>query len=354
MPDRPETMLAAVLHGAEDVRIERLPVPHIGPGEVLVAVRAALTCGTDAKVYRRGGHPTMIRPPAPFGHEFAGVVAAVGEGVEGFSVGQRVVAANSAPCGACRYCRMGRESLCDDLLYINGAYAEYIAIPERIVRRNLLQVPDHLPLKHAALVEPLACVLHGAAECAPDAGETVVVNGAGPIGLLFVKVLKLLGARVVSVDVLADRLDAARRLGADETVNAAECDAVEAVRDRTENREGADVAVDATGNEKVWEACLRMVRKGGRVNLFGGCAPGTSIRVDTRLLHYSELTIKGVYHHTPTYVARALDLLAAGVMQPEAFVTAEFPLARVDEALRRILDRQGVKSAVLPHGSDRA
>ena len=342
-------MQAAVLYGPEDVRMEEIPVPEIGPGDVLVRIRAALTCGTDAKVFKRGGHPTMIRPPAPFGHEFAGQVAAVGSAVEGFEPGMRVVSANSAPCGQCRYCRMGRESLCDDILYINGAYAEYVAIPERIVKANLLPIPDHLPFQHAALVEPLACVVHGVEESNIRSGDIVVVNGAGPIGLFFVRLARLRRASVIATDMTPERLAAAARLGAEETVLASEVeDIVEAVRSRTSAGEGADIAVDATGIPAMWEAAARMVRKGGLVNLFGGCKPGTTFTLDTRLIHYSEVTIKGVYHHTPGFVRQALDLLVSGEMMPEEFVTAELPLDRVQEALNLIIDRKGIKAAVIP------
>lgn len=349
MSDRPPKMMkAAVLHGANDVRMEEIPVPVPGPGDALVAVRAALTCGTDAKVMRRGGHPTMIRPPAPFGHEFAGVVAAVGEGVMNFAMGDRVVAANSAPCGLCRYCKLGRESLCDDIIYINGAYAEYILVPARIARVNLLKIPDSLPFEQAALVEPLACVLHGVEESNIRPGDTVVVNGAGPIGLFFVRLCRLIGSRVISVDLKPERLEKARKLGAEEIVDASACDPVEAVRALTIGGEGADVAIDATGSEKVWEAALMMVRKGGTVNLFGGCAPGSAISIDTKLLHYSELTIKGVYHHTPYYVERALALLAGGGMMVGKFITGRMPLAEVSKALEMISRGEGVKTAVIP------
>jgi len=345
----PKRMRAAVLYGPEDVRLEEIPVPEIGPGDVLVRVRAALTCGTDAKVFRRGGHPTMIRPPAPFGHEFAGDVAAVGAAVGGFRPGMRVVSANSAPCGECRFCRMGRESLCGDILYINGAYAEYIVVPERIARKNLLPLPDHLPYAHAALVEPLACVVHGVEESNIRPGDTVVVNGAGPIGLFFVRLAVLGGARVIATDMTPDRLAVARRLGAEETIPAGEVeDLAQAVRSRTPRGEGADVAVDATGVPEVWEAATRMVRKGGLVNFFGGCRPGTQVCLDTALLHYSELTVKGVYHHTPRFVRQALDLLAHGRMMAEEFITAEVPLERVREALDRIVQRRGIKTAVIP------
>ncbi len=342
-------MRAAVLYGPEDVRMEEIPVPQTGPGELLIRVRAALTCGTDAKVFRRGGHPTMIRPPSPFGHEFAGEVEEVGEGVDRFKVGMRVVAANSAPCGTCRYCRMGRESLCDDIIYINGAYAEYIKLPERIVRRNTHEIPEHVSFQQAALVEPLACVLHGFEESNVRIGDTVVINGVGPIGLMFVKLAKLRNARVIATDVLPERLDIAEKIGADHVVNASEIsDQVQAVRELTENGEGADVAIDATGSPELWEAALKMLRKGGLANLFGGCAPGTSINVDTGLLHYSELTIKGVYHHTPYYVREALDLIASDQIDGPHFITQEMPLDRVSEALKLIIDHVGVKTAVIP------
>jgi L-iditol 2-dehydrogenase len=154
-------MNAAVLHGQEDVRIERVPIPRPEPGEVVVRISAALTCGTDLKVYRRGYHAKMLVPPALFGHELAGVVHTVGEGVTAFAPGMRVVALNSAPCGLCYWCKRRQENLCADLLFNNGAYAEYIRIPARIVEKNTLRVPDGVPLEHAALTEPLACVVRG-------------------------------------------------------------------------------------------------------------------------------------------------------------------------------------------------
>src|SRR5437868_2616525 len=154
-------MRAAVLYGKEDVRLESIPVPAIGPGELLVRVRTALTCGTDVKVFRRGYHAKMINPPALFGHEMAGDIVAVGEGVANFRVGGRVVAANSAPCDQCFFCRRNQSNLCQDLLFNNGAYAEFIRLPQRIVEKNTYPIPNHLDYKDAALTEPLACVLRG-------------------------------------------------------------------------------------------------------------------------------------------------------------------------------------------------
>src|ERR1051326_5272793 len=190
-------MMAAVLYGKEDLKIEAVPVPKIGRDDVLVRVKTALTCGTDVKVFQRGYHARMIVPPALFGHELAGDVVAVGENVRGFRTGQRVVAANSAPCGNCFYCRRDNENLCDDLLFNNGAYAEYIRIPGRIVERNLYQIPAHVSYQDAALIEPLACVLRGLDETSIRPGDNIAVLGLGPIGLMFVRLAKVYGARVI-------------------------------------------------------------------------------------------------------------------------------------------------------------
>ena len=165
-------MMAAVLYGKEHLEVEPVDVPKIDKGDVLVRVRAALTCGTDVKVFRRGYHARMIVPPALFGHELAGDIVAVGDDVKGFRVGQRVVAANSAPCLECYYCKRGLENLCEDLLFNNGAYAEYIRIPARIVKRNMYEIPAHVSYQDAALIEPLACVMRGLEETHVRPGDT--------------------------------------------------------------------------------------------------------------------------------------------------------------------------------------
>jgi L-iditol 2-dehydrogenase len=192
-------MTAAVLYGKEDVKIEKVPIPRVGQGEVLVKVQVALTCGTDLKVYQRGYHARMIVPPALFGHELAGVIEEVGSGVRGFKRGMRVVALNSAPCQMCFYCSKHQENLCEDLLFNNGAYAEYIRIPRRIVETNMLAVPSDVTYEEAAMVEPLACVLRGLHETGVEIGDTVTVVGGGPIGLMFVQVAKATGCIVISV-----------------------------------------------------------------------------------------------------------------------------------------------------------
>ena len=175
-------MSAAVLYGAEDLRLEQVEVPVAGPGELVVRVGAALTCGTDLKVFRRGYHARMGKPPMPFGHELAGTVIDLGRDVIGFAPGDRVVPLNSAPCDVCYFCGRGQQNLCDDLLFNNGAYAEYLRVPARIVEKNTLPVPDSLPFSHAALTEPLACAVRGLEESNVQPGDLVVVIGAGPLG----------------------------------------------------------------------------------------------------------------------------------------------------------------------------
>src|ERR1700723_1631963 len=213
------TMKAAVLHGREDIRIERVPVPEAAPGELVVSVGAALTCGTDLKVFRRGYHARMIVPPALFGHELAGTVVQAGEGVTDFAPGDRVVALNSAPCGHCYFCERGQENLCDDLLFNNGAYAEYIRIPRRIVETNMLAIPKHVSFEEAAIVEPLACVLRGLHETGVEIGDTVAVIGAGPIGLMFVHVAQAMGCNVIAVVKRESQIEAARKMGAHDIVH---------------------------------------------------------------------------------------------------------------------------------------
>lgn len=341
-------MKAAILYGPRDVRLEEIDIPKVSSGEILVRIEAALTCGTDAKVYLRGGHPKMIKPPAVFGHEFAGVIEKVGEDVKKFSAGARVAAANSAPCNRCFHCKRGEQSLCEDLLFINGAYAQYIKIPSRIVEQNLLMIPENVSFRDAALVEPLACALHGIESSRLSAGDTVVVNGAGPIGLLFVMLSKLKGAYVISCDMEEERLNSAKKSGADVIINVNRVDdQVEEVRRITDGR-GVDVAIEAVGQPAVWEKTVLMVRKGGEVILFGGCAPGTKFSLDTELIHYGELTLKGVFHHTPYYVEKALDLLRAGMLNTSCLITDEMPLDRLEEALDRIINHRGVKTAIIP------
>jgi L-iditol 2-dehydrogenase len=344
-------MLAAMFYAPMDIRMEEQPIPEPGPGEVLLQVAAATTCGTDVKTYRRG-HPLLFhRPPAGFGHEAAGIIAAVGPGVTGWHEGDAVVAANSAPCGRCFYCRRNRPSLCEDLLLLNGAYAEYLLIPERIVSCNLYRLPPGTSFIAAALTEPLACALHGIAVSDLHAGDTVVVIGAGPLGLLLTAAARLAGAEVVVSGHGAERLALARRFGAarvfDTTALSLE-EQCSLLRAATPEGRGADVVIEAVGTPETWELAVAVARRGGLVNFFGGCATGTRVTLETRPLHYDELTLKGVFHHTPLYFSQALELIAGGQIDVEALISARLPLAEAVKALQLLLHKQGVKYALLP------
>jgi L-iditol 2-dehydrogenase len=290
----------------------------------------------------------MIKKASVFGHEWAGDIEKIGSDVDDFKVGDRVVAANSVPCYKCYYCKIGRHSLCENLEYNNGAYAEYIKIPGNILKKNTYKIPEKINYREAALLEPLACVVHGIERSDINAGDMVVINGAGPIGLMFVVLAKLKGALVISVDLSDERLGYAREFGADYIINGSRVDdQVQAVKDLTEGRRGVDVAVDATGIPRVWEMAILMCRKGAVVDLFGGCVPDTSINIDTGLIHYSELTIKGIYHHTPYYVKKAFDLIASEKIDTAKFITADMPLEKLIGALELMGQQKGIKYNII-------
>lgn len=345
------TMLAAMFYAPMDVRLEERPIPQVGPGEVLLKVAAATTCGTDVKTYRRG-HPLLFRhPPAGFGHEVAGIVAAIGTGVTQCREGDAIVVANSAPCFQCFYCRRNRYSLCEDLLLLNGAYAEYLCVPERIVCHNLYQLPAGTSFTAAALTEPLACALHGIDASEIVRGDTVAILGAGPLGLLLVALAKLRGAQVILTGKGSERLALAKQFGADVIIDV-DCLSLqqqcEAVLTQTEGKRGADVVIEAVGTPQTWIVAANMVRSGGLVNFFGGCPSGTQVVLETQSLHYNELTIKGVFHHTPAYFAQALDIILGQHIDIEALITEHVPLASLLIAFDRLCHNQGIKYAVIP------
>ena len=342
--------MAAVLYGKETLKVEQVAVPKIDSGDVLVRVKAALTCGTDVKVFRRGYHARMIVPPALFGHELAGDIVAVGSEVTNFRAGQRVVAANSAPCGNCFYCKRNLENLCEDLLFNNGAYAEFIRIPGRIVKRNMHEIPAHVTYQDAALVEPLACVLRGLEETGIRPGDNVAVLGLGPIGLMFVRVAKaVFKARVIAIGRRKTQLDRAAHMGADEVLSTAETtDLVSAVRGMTGGR-GVDVSIEAVGKPETWEYAVHMLRRGGTVNFFGGCPNDSRVDLETNLLHYSEITCKASFHHTPGHIQRALDAVSRGEITARDFVNREEPLANLLEVMKYLMSHNGhLKTAIIP------
>jgi L-iditol 2-dehydrogenase len=351
-------MTAAVLYGKEDLRLDRVPVPLAGPGELVVRVGAALTCGTDLKVYRRGYHARMLKPPMPFGHEFAGVVAEVGAGVTAFRQGGRVVAINSAPCDACFFCKHGQQNLCENLVFNNGAYADFIRIPARIVEKNTLSVPDGVPLEHAALTEPLACVVRGFEESGARAGDTMVVIGAGPIGLMFMHVAELAGVKVIAIVKRENQIAATRLFGADSVVQVSpDKDVVAATRALTPEGRGADVVIEAVASPATWEWAVDMVRKGGVVNFFGGPPRGTKVQLDTNRLHYGDLTLKASFHHTPATCRTAFGLVTSGRFKCAEYITGRAGLDELPDLFARMMNRVGdsreIKTAVFPGGVPR-
>jgi L-iditol 2-dehydrogenase len=351
-------MTAAVLYGKEDLRLERVLIPRPEAGEIVVRVGAALTCGTDLKVYRRGYHAMMLKPPMPFGHELAGVVAEIGDGVTSFRAGDRVVALNSAPCDVCFFCRHGQQNLCEDLLFNNGAYAEFIRIPARIVQKNTLLIPGEVPFEHAALTEPLACVVRGLEESGAQAGDTMVVIGAGPIGLMFMHVAELAGVNVIAVVKREDQIAAAQLFGASEVVQiGAVDDVVGATRALTPERRGADVVIEAVATPATWEWAVDMVRKGGVVNFFGGPPSGTKVALDTNRLHYGNITLKASFHHTPATCKTAFELVRSGRFKCAEYITGRVGLDEVPAVFARMMSRNGgsreIKTAVFPEGMPR-
>jgi L-iditol 2-dehydrogenase len=346
------TMTAAVLYGREDVRIERIPVPEPSAGEVVLRVAAALTCGTDLKVYKRGYHSKMLTPPALFGHEVAGIIEHVGVGVENFAVGDRVVALNSAPCGLCFYCRHDQQNLCDDLLFNNGAYAEYIRVPARIVATNMLLVPHRIELTHAALTEPLACVMLGLRDVHAQAGDTMAVIGAGPIGLLFIHAASLHGIRVIAVVKREGQGQAARAFGASEVVRLDETqDPIAAVRALTEDQRGADIVIEAVATPLTWKWAVDMVRKGGVVNFFGGPPSGTRVEFDTNRLHYNNIEMQATFHHTPASVREAFALITSGRFKSAQYITGQVTLGDLPALLSKMANRSAsdcdIKTAIV-------
>lgn len=329
------------------IELRNVPIPSVGPDDVLVKVRAATTCGTDLKTYLRG-YP-KIKPPILFGHELAGDIVEVGKNVKNFHVGQRVVPHNSAPCGVCYYCKHEQHNLCSNLFINWGAFAEYILIPASIVRINMYDIPDHLSYEQAALMEPLSTVVHGQRVCPVQKGEVVAILGAGgPIGLMHLQLAEKSGAsKIIAIDLKDTRLKHAEKLGATYVINPNNEILLECINQLTDGR-GADMVVEATGSNHGWEQAIQLVRPGGRVLLFGGLPGGTMINLDATKVHYGELKIYGVFHSTPMDVYTAYQLICTGVVDTQSLVSCQLPLERLEDALRMMNEGKIIKAAICP------
>lgn len=343
-------MNAIQFYEPKNIKYEEVEIKEPKADEVQVKIMATLTCGTDVKTYRRG-HPLLIKKtPSGFGHEFSGVITKVGKNVVGFNVGDRVVAANSAPCGECFFCKKGDYNLCENLEFLNGAYAEYINIPKAIVKRNLLKLPNNVSFEEAAFSEPLANVLHGIDKTEIKAGQSVGVIGLGPIGLLFVKMAKLKGARVIAAGRNPLKLKMAKEFAnADEVVDLVKYKNPEKIfQSFSEGNKGLDVAIECVGLPEIWEDMFRYTRRGGTIHLFGGCKSGTKIEIDTKRLHYDQIKVLSIFHHTPKYFREALKLISENKIPVKDLITTTMPLSATETALKMQAEGKAIKVLIKP------
>jgi L-iditol 2-dehydrogenase len=309
----------------------------------------ATTCGTDLKIFQRGYVEKVIKLPSIFGHEWAGEVAEVDGDLEWPREGMRVRAGNSAPCLHCNMCQKGKYNLCENMIWLWGAYAEYIKVPPHMVLVNMQEIPPYISFEEASITEPLACVLHGVEEAEVKLGDTVAIIGAGPIGLLHLLTVRKMGVeKTIMIDLVDERLDFAKKIGADETINSRSENAVEKVRQLT-NGYGADVVIEAIGLPATWEQALRLAQKGGTVLEFGGCPPGTQISVNTEQLHYGETKLLGAFHTTPLHFRKALNLIASRTIDVRPLVTRTMKLADLKEAFEILsTSKTEIKIAIVP------
>lgn len=348
-----KTMMAGMFYKPNHVTYESCPVPVLEPGDMLVKVETALTCGTDIKCYRRG-HPLLLKTfPSPFGHEFSGIVEEIaathGETyINQFKPGDRVVCANSAPCYQCYYCKKRQTNLCENLNLLNGAYADYIRVPASVSQYNTYHIDDATPFSVAAFSEPLAVCLHGIAQADIQPSDTVAVIGLGPIGQLMVAACKLKGAHVTAMARTAHKLEMARQFGrADQLVNLSEQTSDSTIVEQfTPSGRGFDVVIEAVGRPEVWEKTLNLVRKGGTVNCFGGCPAGSHVTFDTRRLHYDEIRIVSSFHHTPLHMQAAVNLLNTKQLDPSLLISDTYPMAKFEEALQTVESGKAMKIAL--------
>ena len=339
----------AFLRGVKDLRLEYVDLPDPSPGELIARIGAATTCGTDVKILNRGYVGDIVTYPMPFGHEWGGTVVQLGERVNRFGIGERIRAGNTAPCYECVMCMEGKHNLCLARTWLWGAFAEYISVPAQIVANNSQHVPNHVGFAEAAIAEPLGCVIHGSDRIGIGPQDTVAILGSGAVGLLHLLVaLQKEAKKIIMTDLVDQRLDHAIRLGADDVVNSSREDAVSVARELTGGF-GADVVIESVGLTQTWDDALRLVKPGGRVLEFGGCPSGTSIQVDTELLHYGEVTVMGSFHASPHEFEKALNLIAERTIDVRPLITRQMPLDRVSEAFERLsTSKEEIKIAVIP------
>lgn len=338
-------MKANILAKPGKIELREIRVPNPSGGEILIRIKAALTCGTDLKAFSRGHH--VIPMPGVFGHEFSGIVADAGKGVRKFKRGDEIMAVHSAPCLKCGYCKKGLYNLCENIMdtKVLGAFAEYILLPPHIVKQNVFHKPKNLSFKEAAFLEPLSCVVHGMHDLKIKKGDKALIIGAGPIGLLHLLLLKDKGADVIITGLEKKRLALAKKLGA--SVAVAPDNLANAINKFTAGL-GVDYVFECTGQPDIWQSSVNYVRRGGTVILFGGCKSGTTVTYDTGRLHYDEITLKGVFHFTPDDVRLAYSLLKDRKIKVSKLITGEYQLKDTEKAFLKLTKGKGIKYAIIP------
>ncbi len=343
-------MKAGILNAPHNLALEDVPDPIVERGDLVLRVRAATVCGTDIRILR-GKKTAGVRYPAIIGHEFAGEIVDVGGGGD-FRIGQRVTVDPAIPCGRCHYCKTGSENICANLIAIgyelDGAFAEYVRIPARALDcGNVREIPDTLSFEEAALTEPLACVVNGQQKVGVKPGDEVVVLGAGPIGLLHVKLARFSGARRVIVsEPNAHRRQAALEAGADVVIDPSADDPAAVVRAETAGL-GADVAIVAIGVPSLANLALSLVKQRGRVSLFAGFSVGEMAPLDVNRIHYGEITVTGAFGLSRATFDTAFDLLARGRIDVRPFITQRFDLSDIVQALACAEGGSAVKVAIM-------
>ena len=343
-----EMMRAALHYGINDVRVGEFPKPKCPKDGLLMKVCYVTTCGTDVKTYKRGYVGRTYDEVKVFGHEGAGLVAEVGPDCPtDIKVGTRIMVHDSVSCGNCFWCNRGQENLCENLTGLGGTWCEYVAVPKRFVEKSLFVIPDDVPLEVAPAVEPMSSAVLCADLSDVKLGDYVALNGAGPLGLGIIRCVSKMGGRVIVCDKSAARLELAKKMGAEWTIQVTDdLDQVKAVREITPGGRGVDVAIEAVGTPYTWELTLQMARKGGTVIEFAGCKPGSYIEIDTQWLHYSHITIKGVFHATPFTTQTSFDLIRRGVLPRDVLITGNYTLDNCVQALEDHYNQIGVKNLI--------
>ncbi len=345
-------MKAAIYYGPEDLRLGERQVPTVGDGDVLLRVHACSVCGTDIRVYR-GKKTKGITPPTVIGHEIAGTVEACGRGVTGLETGERVVVAPVIPCRNCAYCRRGLENICQNRKAIGyefeGGFQEFVRIPAvAVAAGNLLKVPAGMALEEAALLEPLACCVNGSLRTNIRIGDTVLIIGAGPIGLMHLQLARASGAtQIIVSEPSPQRRARAAELGADVCLDPRAEDLAAVVRERTDGL-GADAIIMAIGVPDLVNDLIGLARKDGTVNLFAGFDGEGRATISANTIHYNQVVVTGSASSSRIHFEQALRLVAAGKVDLKVLITHRFPLDRIADAFATTIEGRGLKSVVIP------